>query len=153
LHADLVVDAMGRGSRAPAFLESMGYERPVEDELAIRLSYSSQPFQVPPGILDQKVYVYNFVPGRSTAVSLFGYENDTWMLTLQGIMGQRTPSEPAQMLQIAAEVAPPHVVAALHAGKPAGDVARHQFPSNRWRRYDKLRRLPGGLKRYVHPCH
>ena len=89
---------MGRGSRTPAFLEGLGYERPVEDELVIRLTYSSQPFRVPPGTLKQKVYVYNFVPGRPTAVSLFGYEHDTWLLTVQGIVGQETPFNHAEML-------------------------------------------------------
>ena len=145
LDADLVVDAMGRGSRMPAFLEGLDYERPVEDELVIRLTYSSQPFRVPPGTLKQKVYVYNFVPGRPTAVSLFGYEHDTWLLTVQGIVGHETPFDYAEMLEFAAGVAPDHVVAALHSGQPTGDVARHRFHSNRWRRYDKLRRLPDGL--------
>ncbi len=145
LDADLVVDAMGRGSRMPAFLERLGYERPVEDELVIRLTYSSQPFHVPPGTLKQMVYVYNFVPGRPTAVSLFGYENDTWLLTIQGIAGQETPFEHTEMLEFAADVAPDHVVAALYSGQPTGDVARHRVHSNRWRRYDKLRRLPSGL--------
>jgi 2-polyprenyl-6-methoxyphenol hydroxylase-like FAD-dependent oxidoreductase len=145
LGADVVVDAMGRGSRTPVFLESLGYQRPVEDELAIRLTYSSQPFYVPPGTLQKKVYVYNFVPGRPKAVSVFGYENDTWMLTIQGIMGQETPFDHAEMLEFAASVAPDHVVAALHSGQPIGDVARHRIHSNRWRRYDELRRLPNGL--------
>jgi 2-polyprenyl-6-methoxyphenol hydroxylase-like FAD-dependent oxidoreductase len=145
LGADVVVDAMGRGSRTPVFLQSLGYQRPVEDELAIRLTYSSQPFHVPPGTLKEKVYVYNFVPGRPKAVSLFGYENDTWMLTVQGIMGQETPFDHAEMLEFAASAAPDHVVAALHSGRPIGDVARHRIHSNRWRRYDKLRRLPSGL--------
>ncbi|MDZ4235146.1 MAG: FAD-dependent oxidoreductase, partial [Dietzia sp.] len=31
--ADLVVDATGRGSRTPVFLEQLGYERPAEDEV------------------------------------------------------------------------------------------------------------------------
>jgi 2-polyprenyl-6-methoxyphenol hydroxylase-like FAD-dependent oxidoreductase len=145
LDADLVVDAMGRGSRMPAFLAGMGYERPVEDELVIGLTYSSQPFRVPPGTLNEKVYVYNFVPGRPKAVSLFGYEHDNWLLTIQGIMGQETPFNHAEMLEFAADVAPDHVVAALHSGQPTGDVARHRTQSNRWRRYDKLRRLPSGL--------
>jgi 2-polyprenyl-6-methoxyphenol hydroxylase-like FAD-dependent oxidoreductase len=145
LDADLVVDAMGRGSRTPAFLEGRGYQRPVEDELVVRLTYSSQPYRVPPGMLQQKVYTYSFVPGRPTAVSLFGYENDTWLLTVQGIMGQETPFEHAEMLEFAADVAPAHVMAALKSGQPIGDVARHHTLSNRWRRYDKLRRLPGGL--------
>jgi 2-polyprenyl-6-methoxyphenol hydroxylase-like FAD-dependent oxidoreductase len=100
---------------------------------------------VPPGTLKEKVYVYNFVPGRLKAVSLFGYENDTWMLTVQGILGQETPFRHAEMLEFAASVAPDHVVAALHSGRPIGDVARHRIHSNRWRRYDKLPRLPGGL--------
>ena len=145
LEADLVVDAMGRGSRMPVFLDHLGYERPVEDELVIRLTYSSEPFRVPPGTLKEKSYVYNFVPGRPKAVSLFGYENDTWLLTIQGIMGQETPFNHAEMLQFAAGVAPDHIVAALHSGEPTGDVARHRIHSNRWRRYDKMRRLPSGL--------
>ena len=31
--ADLVVDAMGRGAHTPAFLESLGYGRPVQDHI------------------------------------------------------------------------------------------------------------------------
>jgi 2-polyprenyl-6-methoxyphenol hydroxylase-like FAD-dependent oxidoreductase len=145
LDGDLVVDAMGRGSRAPAFLESLGYERPAEDELVIKLTYSSEPFRVPRGTLNEKVYVYNFVPGLPKAVSLFGYEDDSWLLTVQGIMGQETPFNHAEMLEFVADVAPDHIVAALHSGQPTGDVARHRIRSNRWRRYDKLRRLPSGL--------
>ena len=33
LTAGLVVDAMGRGAHTPAFLESLGYGRPVEDHI------------------------------------------------------------------------------------------------------------------------
>jgi 2-polyprenyl-6-methoxyphenol hydroxylase-like FAD-dependent oxidoreductase len=96
-------------------------------------------------MLKEKVYVYNFVPGRPTAVSLFGYEDDAWLLTVQGIMGRETPFDHAEMLEFAAHVAPAHMIAALHSSKPTGDVARHRIPSNRWRHYDKLRRLPSGL--------
>jgi 2-polyprenyl-6-methoxyphenol hydroxylase-like FAD-dependent oxidoreductase len=145
LVADLVVDAMGRGSRMPAFLENLGYVRPLEDELTIGLTYSSQMFRMPPDTLRQNIYVCSFVPGRPRAVSLFGYENDTWMLSNQGIAGQETPFDHAEMLDFAAEIAPAYVMAALRSGQPAGDVSRHRIPSNRWRRYDKLPRFPSGL--------
>jgi 2-polyprenyl-6-methoxyphenol hydroxylase-like FAD-dependent oxidoreductase len=145
LDADLVVDAMGRGSRMPAFLERLGYERPSEDELVIRLTYSTQPFHLPPGTLKERVYVYNFVPGRPKAVSLLGCENDNWLLTVQGMMGQETPSDRTEMLDFVADVAPAHVLEVLKAAEPTGEVARHRTQSNRWRRYDKLRRLPTGL--------
>ena len=54
LTADLIVDATGRGSRTPAFLEGLGYGRPTEDELVVRLAYSSQPLRIPPGTLDRR---------------------------------------------------------------------------------------------------
>lgn len=37
LTADLVVDATGRGSRTPAFLQRLGYNRPAEQEVVMRL--------------------------------------------------------------------------------------------------------------------
>src|SRR5687767_3701988 len=40
-HADLVIDAPGRGSRFPAWLETLGFKRPNEDRLPIDLHYTS----------------------------------------------------------------------------------------------------------------
>ncbi len=40
--ADLVVDASGRGSRTPVWLEELGYERPAEERIAVRVRYASQ---------------------------------------------------------------------------------------------------------------
>ena len=33
----------------------------------------------------------------------------------------------------------------IHATKPIGEVAFHQYPISRWRRYDKLSRFPAGI--------
>ena len=91
LDADLVVDASGRGSRTPVFLEQLGYARPAEDELTVRLTYSSQFLQMAPDALPEKAVNVGFMPGRSAGMSLFGYENDTWLLTLAGNMGYNLP--------------------------------------------------------------
>lgn len=40
MSADLVVDATGRGSRTPVWLEQLGYSRPVADRVEIGLGYS-----------------------------------------------------------------------------------------------------------------
>ncbi|MHB8814241.1 MAG: FAD-dependent oxidoreductase, partial [Steroidobacteraceae bacterium] len=42
LQADLVVDAGGRGSRTPAWLESLGYRRPTETTITIGLGYTTR---------------------------------------------------------------------------------------------------------------
>lgn len=49
------------------------------------------------------------------------------------------------MLELLAESAPPHVVAALADAEPLGDVVQHRFPANRRRRYARLSRFPAGL--------
>ena len=145
LSADLVVDATGRGSRMPVLLESRGYHRPAEDELTIRLTYSSQLFRMSTHEPHEVVVNVGFQPGRPKAMGLFSYENDLWMLTVVGIAGHQPPSEVSGMLDEVDELAPPHVGAALRSAEPVGEPARFHTPSNRWRRYDKLRRFPKGL--------
>lgn len=145
LPADLVVDATGRGSRSPAFLATLGYRRPREDEVVVRLAYASQLMRIPPGVLREDAIVVFPQPGRPTTFVLIGYENDTWMFTLGGMLGVEPPGDRDEMLSFAAQFAPEHAVAALQSAEPLGPVAHYRVPSNRWRRYDQLRRLPEGL--------
>jgi 2-polyprenyl-6-methoxyphenol hydroxylase-like FAD-dependent oxidoreductase len=143
--ADLVVDATGRGSRMPAFLESLGYGRPVEDEVVMRLAYSSQLLRIPPGMHNELGVLIGPVPGRPTAMALFSCENNTWLLTAVGMAGQEPPADLAGMLDFIEGFTPPEVLSALLCAEPLGEVARYRTPSSRWRRYDKMRRFPAGL--------
>ena len=145
LTADLVVDATGRGSRTPAFLEQLGYDRPVEDELVVRLAYASQSVRIPPGMLKELLVLVGPVPGRPTGMALFTYESATWMLTVFGLVGREPPADFAGMLAFMEGFAPAHVLSALRHAEPLGEPARYRTPSNRWRRYDKARRFPAGL--------
>src|SRR5206468_7680143 len=45
LPADLVVDATGRGSRTPVWLEQFGYERPFEEKIKVGLAYTTRYFK------------------------------------------------------------------------------------------------------------
>src|SRR5918999_818753 len=47
LTADLVVDASGQGSRAPRWLEELGYDAPKEEVVDARLGYATRWFRVP----------------------------------------------------------------------------------------------------------
>src|ERR1700704_1546369 len=82
LESDLVVDASGRGSRTPVFLEDLGYGRPVEDHIPVRLAYSSQLVRIPAGMLDETAVIIAPIAGRPTGMALFANENSTWMWTL-----------------------------------------------------------------------
>jgi 2-polyprenyl-6-methoxyphenol hydroxylase-like FAD-dependent oxidoreductase len=145
LTADLVVDATGRGSRMPVFLEALGYERPREDELTVRLAYASQTLRIPAGTLREGAFLKLPEPGRPTAFALFGNENDNWVLTVGSMMGQEPPSVRDDILDFLEDFAPAQALAAVRAAEPVGEVSKYRVPSSRWRRYDKLRRLPMGL--------
>ena len=145
LTADLVMDAMGRGAHTPAFLESLGYGRPVEDHIVMHTTYISQLLRIPPGTLNEMGVIISPAPGRPTGMFLSGYENGTWMFTVFGMLGHEPPRDLAGMLSFAQEYAPAHLLAAVRAAEPLGEVARHRMPSSQWRRYDKMRRFPNGL--------
>jgi 2-polyprenyl-6-methoxyphenol hydroxylase-like FAD-dependent oxidoreductase len=145
LAADLVVDATGRGSRTPNFLDELGYGRPTEDHLDVKLMYSSQPLRMPPSTAKELAVVVSPVPGRPTGVALFANENGTSMFTIFGMMGHEPPDGRAEMLAFAEELLAPHVLAAVRGAEPVGAVSRYRYPGSQWRRYDKMRRFPEGL--------
>jgi 2-polyprenyl-6-methoxyphenol hydroxylase-like FAD-dependent oxidoreductase len=145
LTADLVVDAMGRGAHTPAFLEALGYGRPVEEHIEMHVTYVSQLLSIPCGTLHEMIIVIGPAPGRPTGMFLSGYENDTWMFTVLGMAGHEPPADRAGMIAFAEEYTPAPILAAVRAAEPLGDVVRHRMPSSQWRRYDKMRRFPDGL--------
>lgn len=142
LEADLVVDASGRGSRAPVFLAELGYGRPEVEELLIRVAYASMPVRMPPGALRQNMVIRMFEPGRPRGFVLFRCEGDTYMVAAATLGPVRPPTTPAELLDFAEGIAPAYALAAARSAEPLGGVSVHQYPSNRWRRYDKMKRLP-----------
>jgi 2-polyprenyl-6-methoxyphenol hydroxylase-like FAD-dependent oxidoreductase len=145
LSADVVMDAMGRAAHTPALLERLGYGRPVEGHIVMHTTYVSQLLRIPPGALTEMLVDIGPAPGRPTGMFLTGYENDTWMFTVFGMVGHQPPRDLAGMLAFAEKYCPAHLIAALRGAEPIGRVEQHHMPSSQWRRYDKLPRLPDGL--------
>ncbi len=145
LTAELVVDAAGRGSRTPMFLEDLGYGRPAVDEVTVRVQYASQRLRLPPGTLDE--YTISVFPTAARPVYwvLMRQEHDTWLFTLGTFGGHEVPVEPADRLAFGSGIAPGHAIRAITLAEPLGEVARFHTPSNRWWRYDGMRKLPKGL--------
>jgi 2-polyprenyl-6-methoxyphenol hydroxylase-like FAD-dependent oxidoreductase len=143
--ADLVVDATGRGSRTPVFLDQLGYGRPREDELKVHVTYAGLPVRMPAGTVHEVVTLVGPTPTRPRAFAMFAGEDDTYMVAMQTLAGHKVPTDHAALLDCIADMAPPHVLAALRRAEPLADVTQYRFLSNRWRRYDKLKRMPGGL--------
>jgi 2-polyprenyl-6-methoxyphenol hydroxylase-like FAD-dependent oxidoreductase len=147
LDAELVVDTTGRSARTPAFLENLGYERPVEQRHSVRLSYTSQFLRIPAGMIGEKFFGFGPVPERPTGAVVAAYEHDTWILTLYGygVGGYELPDDLTGIIEFAAQFGPSSLLAALRAGEPLGAVSAQRYPASTWRRYDKMRQFPAGL--------
>jgi 2-polyprenyl-6-methoxyphenol hydroxylase-like FAD-dependent oxidoreductase len=145
LEADLVVDAMGRSARTPAFLDQLGYGRPPIERSLANASYSSQLVRIPAGVIDEKMTFVIPEAERQTGGAFSVYEHDTWIFTVARLAGSEPPDSLAEMLSLAAEFAPPAVLSALQQGEPLGDVTVFRYPGGTWRRYDKMPRFPAGF--------
>jgi 2-polyprenyl-6-methoxyphenol hydroxylase-like FAD-dependent oxidoreductase len=143
LNADLVVDAMGRAARTPAFLERLGYGRPEERRSTAHATYSSQLLHIPDGMVAEKMV---FFPGTSTRGGLAAYEDGAWMLTAGRLaIDTDPPTDFASMIKLVEQSAPPHVLAAIRSAKPLSDVSVFRYTGAVWRRYDRMPRFPEGL--------
>lgn len=143
--ADLVVDAAGRGTRLPVWLEQWGYQRPIEETLDIGINYASHQFRMPDGLIAEKVVVAGASHDESLGMGMLFYEDGTWVLTTFGVANAKPPRTFSEMVALAIRLLPPHFTDALSQAEPVGAPAFHAFPSSRWRRYDKLERFPDGI--------
>ncbi|MGO9509153.1 MAG: FAD-dependent oxidoreductase [Mycobacterium sp.] len=145
LTADLVVDAMGRAARTPAFLESLGYGRPAENRVAAKLGYSSQQLSIPEGHIAQRLALFNPGDGRPGGL-LLACEHDTWMLAIgQSTDAGEPPTDFAAMLSLAQQSLPPAIIEGLRGARPIGETATYRHTAAVWRRYDQMPRFPSGL--------
>jgi 2-polyprenyl-6-methoxyphenol hydroxylase-like FAD-dependent oxidoreductase len=145
LDADLVVDALGRGSRTPVWLEELGHPRPEEDEVKVRGTYSSLQMRIDPHALREKMVLISATRLRPKGMALFRHENEMWDVSVFGVGGCKPPSDLAGMLEFVADFAPAHVLDALRSGQPLSTPESRTFPTSRWRRYDRMRAFPEGL--------
>ncbi len=145
LPADLVVDASGRRSSSPAWLETLGYAPPPIDELPVDLRYLTRQYRIPDEVLggDRNLLI-GPTPDLPLGGALSKIEGDRWITTLFAMGGRRPPRDPDRFEAFAAELAASDIHDALVAGEPLDEPARYRFPANQRRRYDRCR-LPHGF--------
>lgn len=146
LRADLVVDAMGRGTRTPTWLRELGYDLPAEESVSVQMGYSSLSVRLRPGTEPETLVLIGPAPDRPIGMALFATEDDdTWLFTATGYRGHHPATSLAEMVDGIATFAPSHVVGALRHAEPLSEVATYRYDANRRRRYDRLSRFPRGL--------
>jgi len=142
-HADLVIDAAGRGSRAPAWLDALGYPRPEEDTLQIDLHYTSCRYRLGPDALGGDLAcVQAATPSNPRAGVLARLEGDQWLLTLAGILGDRPPTDVDGFLAFARTLPFPDIFEAIRDAEALDEPRSYRFAASVRRRFERVARLP-----------
>jgi flavin-dependent dehydrogenase len=146
LEADLVLDAAGRGTRVPRWLEALGFARPEEEKVVVDLAYTTRLYERPRDDRSDfgALVVYPRVPERRGAF-VFASEGGRWLVSLTGYFGDHCPTDDEGFLAFARSLPAREVHDAIRDAKPVTAPVMHKIPSSRWFHYEKMRRFPAGL--------
>ena len=141
--ADLVVDASGRGSSSPAWLESLGYARPEEEKIEIGIGYTTRVYRRRATDLGGKlaVVVAGSGPNWRNGTILFQAE-DRWIVSIGGYFGDHAPDDPQLFAAYAGSLPTPDIHDIVAHAEPLTDFVSYRYPANLRRRYERLKRFP-----------
>jgi len=143
IQSDIVVDAMGRSSRAAHWLSSVDIE--IADEcIASNLSAASRRYRLSgspiPGIVVQPAFLRNpDYPSRGG--TLFPIEGGQIMVTLTGALNDNPPGTNQEFISYSQTLQDRIISDAISCSEPVDKIYRHQRMPNTRRRFKKS--LPG----------
>ncbi len=144
ISAELVVDATGRTSRTPAWLERHGYTPPPLNEVCIDVAYSTTLIERPAD--DCRTFTVLAETPRTRGGLAAPVEGDRWLVNLHGVHGDHPPTDTEGFVDFAASLPTPELKRLLvEYPQVSGDIHRYPFPANRRYRYEDLDRFPDGL--------
>ena len=143
--ADLVVDASGRGSSSPAWLESLGFARPEEERIEIGIGYTTRVYRRRPTDLGGKLAVVIAGSGPNWRNGAILYQTeDRWIVSIGGYFGDHAPDDDQMFAAYAGSLPTPEIHDIVAHAEPLSDFVSYRYPANLRRRYERLARFPKG---------
>ncbi len=149
INADLVIDASGRVSRTLGWLAKLGYEAPPASVIECDFAYSSVFYRpadpdafAGTGFLISSARTGNYVKRGGSLVKI---EDDKWLVTLAGRLGDHPPADIDGINQYIATLHAPHIGELLRDAEPVSQPHQYKFPRSVNRHYERLEAFPEGL--------
>jgi 2-polyprenyl-6-methoxyphenol hydroxylase-like FAD-dependent oxidoreductase len=145
--ADLVVDATGRGSRAPSWLATLGYPAPPETLVDPLLGYASRYYAIPSGFDPgwKALYLQADPPSTRRTGGLFPQEGGRWICSLSGAGRDYGPTDENAFLDFAKGLRDPVLYEAIRDAEPLSPITGFRRTANHRRHYDRLPAWPHGF--------
>ncbi|GAA3238527.1 hypothetical protein [Actinocorallia longicatena] len=147
LRADLVVDASGRASKAPAWLAGLGHSGLRETRIDPLLGYASRTYAIPDGFDPgwKALYLQADPPLTRRTGGLFPQEGGRWICSLSGTGRDYPPTTEAGFLDYARNLRSPVLYEAIKDAEPLSPITSFRDTSNVRRRFDRMRTWPEGF--------
>jgi 2-polyprenyl-6-methoxyphenol hydroxylase-like FAD-dependent oxidoreductase len=146
LHADLVVDASGRYSKAPQWLVELGYESPPVETINSNLRYASRFYAKPEQFpAEWQSLIVSMRPPHENAGLILSVDHGRWHVTLGGMAGNVPPTDEEGFLQWARDLPDPSIYEALRIAQPLTPIRGYGTPENHMRHFERMHRWPTGF--------
>ena len=145
--AQLVVDAMGRGTRTPGLLEDHGFGPLPDQAYEAGVSYTTGEVHEPSDYGHNWRLLY-IMPGSFDSPRLgviYRLNEDEYRVTLGGWSGVRAPTDESGFRDFARDLAHPALHEILEHTEFSSDLRRFRVPRMQFRRYDEMDDRPDGL--------
>lgn len=143
LNADLVVDATGRRSQSPVWLEKLGYEKPQEEQVHVDIGYMTRIYRRRPEHLrgDLGTVISPSLPNYRYG-AILAQESDRWVVTIGGYLGDHAPRNEKGFLEFAKSIPPQDIYEVIKDAEPLSELLPYKFPNNQRHHYEKMARFP-----------
>ena len=146
MNADFVVDASGRGSCSPAWLDAWGYPKPREELIKINLGYVTRQYRrLPEHLRGKSGAIIAACPPDWRFGVILSQEGDRWIVTLGGYLGDHAPTDDNGFVDFARSLQKPEIFDLVRVAQPLCPLMPYQFSANLRRRYEELSRFPAGF--------
>jgi flavin-dependent dehydrogenase len=144
--ADLVVDASGRSSRTPRWLEALGYPPVAETKIDALLGYASRYYQIPAGFqANWRMLILPPAPPSTRGGVILPIEDKQWLVTLGGYGGDHPGTDEAEFLEFAASLRHPLLHQTIRDAEPVSAIHGFAQTANQRRHFERLSRWPDGF--------
>ncbi|MCU1614643.1 MAG: hypothetical protein JWO98_2183 [Frankiales bacterium] len=147
LLGDLVVDATGRGSKAPNWIEDLGYDRPEEAHLNVYMGYATVAVELAPDALP--FGLAGVTCGASKALpigaSIRPTDHGNHIVAAYGMMRNYPPGDVEGLSDFLAKLPTPIIGESFANASSIGAIHTYRMPGNQRRYWERLGRRPEGF--------
>lgn len=144
--ADLVVDAVGRGTGSSSWLGELGYAPAAEETIRVGIAYSCRLYHRERRALGGRLgTIAAAYPGHPAGGLVLAQEGGRFILGLSGRRNALPPTDPKGMAAYADMLPSADLAEIIRTAIPLGEPATMRFPASVRRRYEHLGDSLGGF--------